>query len=257
MGGDGGNLKHVVHKRVHLERPQPVKRRKLGYLEKHKDYVRRAKDFHRKEDQIQKLQRKAYFKNEDEFTFAMQSHKQEKGKMEKKNQHLTLEELKLVDSQDKRYVAMREQADRKSAQRRAEALHFLDAERPNKHVLFVDEDDDAGAAAAGARKRRKLKDFDVAAHFDTHPALLKRKANRLRLDQLQTASFADSQAVEQGTRAAYRELLQRQERSKKLGRVREELEQRQHLREKGRRMKIADAKGDRPAEYKWFAERKR
>ncbi|CAE7376646.1 UTP11 [Symbiodinium sp. CCMP2456] len=71
--GDG-SLRHVVHKRVHLERHQPKHRRRLGYLEKHKDYVKRAKDFHKKEDIIKGLHRKAYFKNEDEFAYGMMSH---------------------------------------------------------------------------------------------------------------------------------------------------------------------------------------
>eukprot|EP00434_Breviolum_minutum_P011413 symbB.v1.2.010064.t4/scaffold652.1/size176119/5 len=70
MGADGG-LRHVVHKRVHLERQQPKARRKLGYLEKHKDYVKRAKDFHKKQDEVKRLHRKAYFKNEDEFSIKM------------------------------------------------------------------------------------------------------------------------------------------------------------------------------------------
>eukprot|EP00439_Symbiodinium_sp_Y106_P079539 s558_g18.t1 len=87
--GDG-SLRHVVHKRVHLERHQPKHRRRLGYLEKHKDYVKRAKDFHKKEDIIKGLQRKAYFKNEDEFAYGMMSHSTTKdGKKLKKKGHLS------------------------------------------------------------------------------------------------------------------------------------------------------------------------
>lgn len=33
--------------------------------------MKRAKDFHKKEDTIKKLHRKAYFKNEDEFSMSM------------------------------------------------------------------------------------------------------------------------------------------------------------------------------------------
>lgn len=248
------SLRHVVHKRVHLERPQPTKRHKLGYLEKHKDYVKRAKDFHRKEDTIKKLQRKAYFKNEDEFAFAMKSNFTKGGKMKAnvKDSHLQLDELRLADSQDVKYINMREQIDKKAARKRGENLHFLDAERPNKHTIFVDEDD-------GAPSSRGLKTFDVAAHFDTHPALLSRKANRLTKQQLETQTFADSDELDLEKRQAYRELLHRQERAQKLGRVREDLERRQHLRGKGRRMKVKDAdkEKDRPAQNKWFPERKK
>lgn len=53
------------------ERAQPQHRKKLGLLEKHADYVKRARDFHSKEDRIQKLREKAAMRNKDEFYFAM------------------------------------------------------------------------------------------------------------------------------------------------------------------------------------------
>jgi len=267
MGGEG-NLKNVLYRRAHKERPQPAARRqRLGYLEKHKDYVRRAKDYHRKQDTVKKLHRKAYFKNEDEFTFAMLSHRQQDGRLRKKGTHLSEPELKLLDSQDARYVGVREQMDKKAAEKAAKNLHFLDAERPNRHVLFVDEDDVAsgggnivvsssssslpGASGGG------LKDYNVAAHFDTHPALLPHKANRLHIRQLETGVFADRAALQSEGRHQYKQLLHRQERGKKLRRVREELELRNNLRTKGKRKKVADAENGRSAIYKWFPERKR
>lgn len=56
---------------LHRERAQPAHRKKLGHLEKHQDYVKRARDFHSKEDRIQKLREKASFRNKDEFYFGM------------------------------------------------------------------------------------------------------------------------------------------------------------------------------------------
>lgn len=53
------------------ERSQPLHRQKLGLLEKHADYVKRARDFHSKEDRIQKLREKASMRNKDEFYFGM------------------------------------------------------------------------------------------------------------------------------------------------------------------------------------------
>jgi len=278
MGGDGG-LRHVVRKRVHLERHQPAERKRFGFLEKHKDYVKRAKDFHRKEEVIKKLHRKAFFKNEDEFAFGMISHKRNKvGELEAKK-HLSNDELRLLDSQDARYVGMREVMDRKAVKKQAECLHFLDAAKPNRHILFVEEEEEeegggpsgggggsapsrgsgsgTGAASSGARAgRKKSEDFD-AAHFDTHPALLTRRANRLRLAQLETQSLANRTELMKECKAAYSELLQRQERAKKLRRVREEMELRTHMRQKGRRKKVADAKDGCPAVYRWMPERKK
>lgn len=259
------SLKHVVHRRVHKERHQPAARKRLGYLEKHKDYVKRAKDFHKKQDHVKRLERKAFFKNEDEFAYSMLSYLSEGGKLSKKGKkHLEEDELRLAESQDTRYVTMREQIDRKAAEKKAEQLHFLEADRPNKHILFVDEDDDEGQASAAsssagkAKRRCKLKEFDVAKHFDTHPALLKRKANRPRLKQLESRAFADVSATEDETRQAYRDLVARQERAKRLRVVREELELRTHLRAKGTKPKqIKAATDSSPAVYKWASERKR
>lgn len=241
-------------------------------MEKHKDYVKRAQDFHKKEEAIQKLHRKAYFRNEDEFSFKMMSHHQDKdGHTRKKHVHLNKEELQLLDSQDARYVAMREQIDRKAVAKQAERLHFLDVDRPNKHTVFVDEDDKLPSGAGGSSSsssnakaptstktvQKKLKDFDVAAYFDTHPALLSRKANRPRLKQLETAKFADPEEQGEVVKESYNELLQRQDRIQKLKRVREELERRQHMQKKGKRVKVADAEGDKPAVYRWLPDRKK
>lgn len=60
-----------LQKKQHRERSQPVKRAKLGLLEKHADYVKRARDFHSKEDRIKKLREKAEGRNKDEFYFGM------------------------------------------------------------------------------------------------------------------------------------------------------------------------------------------
>lgn len=63
---------HVPSSRLsHSERAQPLKRQRLGLLEKHADYVKRARDFHSKEDRIKKLREKAAGRNKDEFYFGM------------------------------------------------------------------------------------------------------------------------------------------------------------------------------------------
>lgn len=64
-------LRNVIHRRNHKERAQPGHRRKLGLLEKHKDYVERARDHHSKQDRLKRLQQKAALRNADEFNFGM------------------------------------------------------------------------------------------------------------------------------------------------------------------------------------------
>ncbi|CAD7947979.1 unnamed protein product [Amoebophrya sp. A25] len=65
------NLRNVVKRRVHLERHQPLARQKLGLLEKKKDYVLRAKDYHKKRDHVAHLQEKVRQRNPDEFAYGM------------------------------------------------------------------------------------------------------------------------------------------------------------------------------------------
>ncbi len=67
--------KNVVPRREHRERPQPEARQHLGLLEKHKDYVKRARAHHRKRDRIVALKRRAELRNKDEFYHGMASAK--------------------------------------------------------------------------------------------------------------------------------------------------------------------------------------
>lgn len=64
-------LKKLFQARAHRERAQPAARQKLGLLEKKKDYLLRAKDFHKKETRLKAMRAKAAMKNPDEFYFGM------------------------------------------------------------------------------------------------------------------------------------------------------------------------------------------
>ena len=65
------SLRNAVKRRTHKERSQPRGRKNLGLLEKHKDYVKRAKDHNKKKDRLRLLQEKASMRNPDEFYFKM------------------------------------------------------------------------------------------------------------------------------------------------------------------------------------------
>merc|ERR1719330_1579862 len=197
---------------------------------RHKDYVKRAKDYNRKQKELQNLQRKAFFRNQEEFNFGMIKRRMKNGKVVERPTHLTPDELKLMDTQDTRYVGMREQIDKKAIAKQAEQLHFLGAEKPNKHTLFIDEDElvqsasttdsSSSSSSSTGRKRKKLEELDVAQYLDTHPALLGAKSNRLRQRQSETAKLEDQRTWERASAVSYKKLFHTQERSKKLGKVR-------------------------------------
>jgi len=65
------SLRNSLHRRNHKERSQLAHRSKLGILEKHKDYVQRARDYHSKQDRLNRLRQKAAERNQDEFYFSM------------------------------------------------------------------------------------------------------------------------------------------------------------------------------------------
>lgn len=71
MGLGERAFKKAIHTREYRERAQPENRKRLGLLEKHKDYVLRARDYHRKQNALKALRIRAANRNPDEFHFGM------------------------------------------------------------------------------------------------------------------------------------------------------------------------------------------
>ncbi|CAK7214155.1 hypothetical protein SCUCBS95973_002042 [Sporothrix curviconia] len=89
------SMRNAIQRRSHRERAQPLERKRLGLLEKHKDYSLRAKDWNKKKATLQSLKEKAAARNEDEFSFKMISRgagpgtKLSRGSDEKRDRHWT------------------------------------------------------------------------------------------------------------------------------------------------------------------------
>lgn len=274
------SVRNAVQRRNHKERSQPAARQKLGLLEKHKDYVLRAKDYHSKQNRLKAMKEKAYFKNPDEFYFGM-INSQTKGGVHvvERNQKFSGDFLKLLKTQDIGYVAHQRNVGRKKIEKLKSEIHVLDddeeedaeadymgldgemeynlkdsvdSSKPKKqakHTIFVDDEEE-------------VKAFDPAKHFDTVPELVERKFNRPRKEQIEQAKGLAPprkkvlKGMEKQREANYRELASRLAREEQLSKLEQEMAIQKNLMTKGRRQKVGVDSIGLP-KYKWKADRKK
>ena len=104
-------------RRNHKERAQPSHRQRLGLLEKHKDYVHRARDYKSKQDRIRKLREKAAFRNKDEFYWGMVKGKTKGGVAlgDRGNEALSADVVLLLKTQDVGYIRTQIAKDEKAS----------------------------------------------------------------------------------------------------------------------------------------------
>ncbi|XP_042504054.1 probable U3 small nucleolar RNA-associated protein 11 [Macadamia integrifolia] len=227
------SLRNAISRRAHKERSQPHARKKFGILEKHKDYVLRAKAYHQKEETLQKLKEKASFRNPDEFYFKMIRTRTKDGvhKPESEAKKYTNEELMLMKTQDIGYVFQKIQSEKKKIEKLGAVLHSLDNQAPNKHIYYAEDREEAKEIRLQAPPRGKL-----PASEDL-PDHIKRK-----------------------TAGSYRELEARKKRLNDLEKLYMDMELKKELQKKGRKRKLREDEIVCPTSnpvYKWRKERKR
>ncbi|XP_072249350.1 probable U3 small nucleolar RNA-associated protein 11 [Leuresthes tenuis] len=242
--------------RNHHERSQPGFRKNLGLLEKKKDYKLRADDYHKKQNTLAALRKKALEKNPDEFYFKMINSKLEEGvhvmKKSKEEVEITEEQKKMMRTQDIRYVEMKRVAEAKKIERLKGELHLLDAEskQKNKHTFFVD-------------SRKEVQKFDLASHLDTAPELVDRVYNRPTLKTLETKSIqgaVEPRSIKKLARQRkhqYKILSQRIDREKKMFVISQKIQTRKDLQDKTKKVKVKKETPNAAAIYKFEAKRKR
>ena len=281
------SLRNAVKRVTHKERSQPSHRSHLGILEKHKDYTKRARDYHSKQEKLTVLREKADQRNPDEFYFGMHKsyvdresgrHKKLAAARQKELEHLIgPDAIKMMKQQDLTAVKLQLQQDNKRIKKLEQNLHLIGAtaskKRKHKHTIFVD-------------TKEELKKFDAPQHFGTVPELMERSYNRPTVDQLLSQSsqlqdpgygdnsdeivLTEKQLAKQRQKAkvtarkaakarlsAYREVHCLQKRKEKLSVAQSHLETEQNLRGKGKRRKIKPAEQGKPAVYRWSKVRKK
>ncbi|KAG0071882.1 UTP11-like, U3 small nucleolar ribonucleoprotein [Linnemannia elongata] len=262
------SLRNAVHRRNHKERSQPLARQKFGLLEKKKDYVARARDYHSKQDRLKAMREKAAFRNPDEFYFKMINSKTKGGvHLTERNDKFSHDFLKLLNTQDLNYVTQQRDIGKKRIDRMQQGLVLLD---DDVHDEFAEEEDEDISKAAVKPKNHivfvdteeEVKTFDAAKHFDTAPELVHRKFNRPRTSQLKKDTVvahlekAQIKAATKERERALTELASRMEREETMAKLESEMKLRKNLMLKGRKKKIGVDK-DGLAKYKWKADRKK
>lgn len=108
-------LRNYIQRRNHKERSQPTNRKRFGLLEKHKDYVERARDHHVKRDKLKRMRQKAADKNPDEFYHGMLSSRTERGVhvASRGNEALANDVVALLKTQDAGYLRKQLATERK------------------------------------------------------------------------------------------------------------------------------------------------
>ncbi|CAH0717490.1 unnamed protein product, partial [Brenthis ino] len=213
-----------ANQKTHKERHQPESRKHLGLLEKKKDYKKRADDYHEKGATLKLLRKRTLDRNPDEFYFHMINSRVKDGEhheLKKEDEH-TPEQVKLMQTQDLKYINMKRTVESRRIQRLQSQLHMTDVadSTPNTHIFFVDEGEE--------------KEFDLAKRLDTHPALINRKSNRPRLSdldkiELPTVNQEIINATKKIKEKTYKELSKRIEREKQLTVVQQKMEIKRHL----------------------------
>ncbi|XP_063055279.1 probable U3 small nucleolar RNA-associated protein 11 [Engraulis encrasicolus] len=240
--------------RDHKERSQLGFRKHLGLLEKKKDYKLRADDYHKKQNTLNALRKKALDKNPDEFYFKMVNTQLKDGLHVEKSteEEMTEEQKKVMRSQDIKYVEMKRVSEAKKIERLKAELHLLDAEgkQKNQHMFFVD-------------TKKEVNQFDLASHLNTVPELVNRTFNRPTVETLEKRSVVGAvdprslRKLAKQRKGQYELLSQRIEREKKMFVITEKIQTRKDLQDKNRKVKVKNETTGSAAVYKFEAKRKR
>ncbi|PNP43418.1 hypothetical protein TGAMA5MH_04876 [Trichoderma gamsii] len=162
------SLRNSIQRRNHKERAQPLERKRLGLLEKHKDYSLRAKDYNQKKKQLKALRERAADRNEDEFYFGMMSRKGPGSKIktgrtwngrvegDRGNKDLDMDTVRLLKTQDLGYVRTMKQVAAKELARLEEQFVLMKGlDQLAEEEDDDDDDDDFDDYDSGASKRRR------------------------------------------------------------------------------------------------------
>lgn len=243
-------FKKAFKPRAHRERAQPAARAKLGILEKHKDYIQRARNYHRKQDTLKALRIRASNRNPDEFNFGMIKSRfingRHRDKWEERTASLPADMLKLMKSQDVGYLGLQLRKNQKKLERAKEELASMPMSRKSQyqHFLFAEDTDNVEELVLSHQVNPTTEDSQPATNTITPikemdlSKLLNIDPRNSRVDKKEKEIRIRETRVQQLAKLEYKFKLDRQ------------------LLQKGKRTKIGtDEYGF--AKFKWLPERKK
>ncbi|CAG8682697.1 14833_t:CDS:2, partial [Racocetra fulgida] len=229
------SLRNAVKRRNHRERAQPRSREKYGLLEKHKDYVLRARDYHAKQNRLKNMREKAYFRNPDEFYFKMINSKTKEGvHVIERNAAFSGDMIKLLKSQDLNYVKTQRDLGNKKIEKIQNELHFVDSDLVQNDMNV---DDELSKEMVESKQHQHIIFFDSkkeAKYFDTLPELVNRKFNRPRIKTLESDVIMipdeeELQILHKNKLLKYQDLKARIKRQEQLEKAEQELQIQKNL----------------------------
>ncbi|KAL1456320.1 hypothetical protein WDU94_001060 [Cyamophila willieti] len=236
-----------INQKTHRERHQPEERKKLGLLEKKKDYKVRAEHFNKKKKTLKILKKKALEKNVDEFHTHMINSKLVDGEhfdINKPENEDSEEQKLLMDTQDVKYIASRRTIEKRKIDKIKSQNHMIDAANQieNTHVFFVDDEAEA-------------KKFDLVKRLDTLPELLPRRTNRMKVEAIKELNLpVPSKKMRLVKEKQVEKLSRRIEREKNLSVIERKLFVNKFLKEKPKMVKPGTPNS--APVYQWKFERK-
>ena len=147
-----------------------------------------------------------------------------------KDEEIPLDQIKLMETQDKSYISHKRTIESNKIKRLQGHLHMIDvADRTkNLHTFFLEDGEE-------------MKNFSLAERLNTHPALLARKSNRIRLDDLDKLKMDIDEATIKKLNAerekSYKELDKRIDRERDLAKTQRKLEMKNISRKQRKQLK--------------------
>ncbi|KAB0406815.1 hypothetical protein E2I00_012389, partial [Balaenoptera physalus] len=167
----------------------PSFRKHLGLLEKKKDYKLRADDYRKKQKYLRALRKKALEKNPDEFYYKMTRVKLQDGVhvIKETKEEVTPEQLKLMRTQDVKYIEMKRVAEAKVTTKTLYSDMFLLVKKRNRNPLISSSKErQKQYNCLTQRIEREKKLFVIAQKIQTRRDLLDKTQKVKKIERLKS-----------------------------------------------------------------------